>query len=138
MRRKLCLLAALAVLLAVLLGGCGSSLPDGMDEDEVINAGLRVMKKMIDGDYDGVCGELREDVRAQTDAAAIETMMDSATEGLGSYKKVSDSMATGVEKKDSEPHAIAVIRAKYEQKSVIFRVAFDTDMNLIGLDVKRR
>lgn len=138
MRKKLCLLAALAVLLAALLGGCGSSLPDGMDEDAVLSAGLRVMKKLIDGDYDEVCEALREDVRAQTDAAAIETMMTGATEGLGSYKKVSDSMATGVEDKDSEPHAIAVIRAKYDKKSVIFRVAFDTDMNLIGLDVKQR
>ena len=35
-----------------------------------------------------------------------------------------------------EPHGIAVIRAKYDKKSVIFRIAFDTEMHLIGLDVR--
>ena len=44
-------------------------------------------------------------------------------------------MVTGVTDAD-EPHGIAVIRAKYDKKSVIFRIAFDTEMNLIGLDVR--
>ena len=37
-----------------------------------------------------------------------------------------------------EPHAIAVIRRKYEKKSVYFRIAFDPDMELIGLDIKKK
>ena len=77
----------------------------------------------------------REDVREQTSADAIEEMMDTATEGRGSFKKVKDSMVTGVTDAD-EPHAIAVIGAKYDKKSVVFRIAFDTEMNLIGLDVR--
>ena len=68
-------------------------------------------------------------------ADAIEEMMDTATEGRGSFKKVKDSMVTGVTDAD-EPHAIAVIGAKYDKKSVVFRIAFDTEMNLIGLDVR--
>ena len=78
---------------------------------------------------------VREDVREQTSADAIEEMMDTATEGRGSFKKVKDSMVTGVTDAD-EPHAIAVIGAKYDKKSVVFRIAFDTEMNLIGLDVR--
>lgn len=70
-----------------------------------------------------------------TSADAIEEMMDTATEGRGSFKKVKDSMVTGVTDAD-EPHAIAVIGAKYDKKSVVFRIAFDTEMNLIGLDVR--
>ena len=53
----------------------------------------------------------------------------------GSFKKVKDSMVTGVTDAD-EPHAIAVIGAKYDKKSVVFRIAFDPEMNLIGLDVR--
>ena len=41
-------------------------------------------------------------------------MMDIATEGRGSFKKVKDSMVTGVTDAD-EPHAIAVIGAKYDK-----------------------
>ena len=74
-------------------------------------------------------------MRGPTGADAIEVMMDSATEGRGSCKKVKDSMVTGVTDAD-EPQAIAVIGAKYDKKSVVFRIAFDTEMNLIGLDVR--
>ena len=69
------------------------------------------------------------------DPGRKDMLMDIATEGRGSFKKVKDSMVTGVTDAD-EPHAIAVIGAKYDKKSVVFRIAFDTEMNLIGLDVR--
>ena len=136
MRKRGYLIASLAMLLLLVLSGCkGNKLPDGMDEDEVSRAGLSVMSQLTKGEYEEVYGALREDVREQTSAEAIETMMDTATDGRGSFKKVKDSMVTGVTDAD-EPHAIAVIGAKYDKKSVVFRIAFDTEMNLIGLDVR--
>lgn len=136
MHKRGYLIASLAMLLLLVLSGCkGNKLPDGMDEDEVSRAGLSVMSQLTKGEYEAVYDALREDVREQTSADAIQTMMETATEGRGSFKKVKDSMATGVTDAD-EPHAIAVIRAKYEKKSVIFRIAFDTEMELIGLDVR--
>ena len=134
MRKKVCLLLLLAMLLALALSGCrGNELPDGMDEDKVSSAGLAVMSQLTKGEE--VYDALREDVREQTSADDIKKMMDAATEGRGSFKKVKDSMVTGVTDAD-EPHAIAVIGAKYDKKSVVFRIAFDTEMNLIGLDVR--
>lgn len=136
MRKRGYLIASLAMLLLLVLSGCkGNKLPDGMDEDRVVSSGISVMRQLADGKYEEVYDSLREDVREQTSADAIQTMMETATEGRGSFKKVKDSMATGVTDAD-EPHAIAVIRAKYDKKSVIFRVAFDPEMNLIGLDVR--
>ena len=133
MRKKVCLLLLLAMLLAFALAGCrGNELPDGMDEDKVSSAGLAVMSQLTKGEYEEVYDALREDVREQTSADAIEEMMDTATEGRGSFKKVKDSMVTGVTDAD-EPH---VIGAKYDKKSVVFRIAFDPEMNLIGLDVR--
>ena len=135
MRKRGYLIALLALLLLVLSGCKGNKLPDGMDEDEVARAGLSVMSQLTKGEYEAVYDALREDVREQTSADAIRTMMETAAEGRGSFKKVKDSMVTGVTDAD-EPHGIAVIRAKYDKKSVIFRIAFDTEMNLIGLDVR--
>ena len=136
MRKRGYLIASLAMLLLLVLSGCkGNKLPDGMDDDKVSSAGLAVMSQLTKGDYEEVYDALREDVREQTSADAIEEMMDTATEGRGSFKKVKDSMVTGVTDAD-EPHAIAVIGAKYDKKSVVFRIAFDTEMNLIGLDVR--
>ena len=136
MRKRGYLIASLAMLLLLVLSGCkGNKLPDGMDEDKVVSSGISVMRQLADGKYEEVYDSLREDVREQTSADAIQTMMETATEGRGSFKKVKDSMVTGVTDAD-EPHAIAVIGAKYDKKSVVFRIAFDTEMNLIGLDVR--
>ena len=132
MRRRVWLFVSAAVLLLLLSGCRGNKLPDGMDED---SAGLAVMSQLTKGEYEAVYDALREDVREQTSADAIRTMMEAAAEGRGSFKKVKDSMVTGVTDAD-EPHGIAVIRAKYDKKSVIFRIAFDTEMHLIGLDVR--
>lgn len=138
MRRKVGLLLLSAALLAVVLVGCtGKKLPDGMEEDSVISAGISVMKQLIDGKYDEVYDALREDVRAQTDAASIKEMTESAMKDCGSYKKLTDSMATGVTDTEEE-HGIAVLRAKFDDGTLIFRIAFDPDMNLIGLAVREK
>ena len=103
-----------------------------MEEDAVLSAGLGVMDQLIRGEYDEVYEELRSDVRDATTASALEDVMDTATDGLGEPKEVTDTMVT------DEPHAIAVIRRKYEKKSVYFRIAFDPDMQLIGMEIKKK
>lgn len=95
MRKKVWLFALAAVLLVILAGCRGNKLPDGMDEDKVSSAGLAVMSQLTKGEYEEVYDALREDVREQTSADAIEEMMDTATEGRGSFKKVKDSMGDG-------------------------------------------
>ena len=74
-----------------------------MEEDAVLSAGLGVMDQLIRGEYDEVYEELRSDVRDATTASALEDVMDTATDGLGEPKEVTDTMVTGVTDTD-EPH----------------------------------
>ena len=135
------LLAPLAALMLLMLcTACdvkGNNLPDGMEEDTVLSAGLGVMDQLVRGEYDEIFETMRSDVRETTSASALKEVMDTATDGLGAPEEVTDTMVTGVTDTD-EPHAIAVIRRKYEKKSVYFRIAFDPEMQLIGLDVKKK
>ena len=66
-----------------------------MEEDAVLSAGLGVMDQLIRGEYDEVYEELRSDVRDATTASALEDVMDTATDGLGEPKEVTDTMVTG-------------------------------------------
>lgn len=135
------ILILLCTLCCVALTACavkGNDLPDGMDEDTVLSAGREVASALVGGDYDAVFERLREDVAAQTDVAALAELMQSASDGLGEAEYIEDTLVTGVTDKDTEPHAIAVIYWKYEKKNVMFRVAFDTDMQLIGLEIKKK
>ena len=121
----------------MIFSGCqGKALPEGMEEDVVLSSGEDIVDLLIAEDFDQVYERLREDIQAGTSVDDIEELMDKASDGLGEFDEVTDTLVTGVRNADV-PHAIAVIRCKYEKKSIVFRVAFDTEMELIGLEIKR-
>ena len=128
------------MMLGFLLAACGvkgNALPEGMEEDTVLEAGEEIVNELVSGEYETVYDRLREDVREQTSAQVIETLMSNASEKLGNSQGITDTLVTGVTDTD-EPQAIAVIYCKYTKKSVMFRIAFDTDMELIGLEIKKK
>lgn len=135
-KRILPLLAALCLLLTA-CAVKGNALPDGMDEDALRLAGLAVVNELCTGEYESVYDALREDVREAVTAEEIGALMDSARDGLGEAGEVTDTLVTGVTDAEEE-HAIVVIRRKFDKKSIYFRVAFDTDMQLIGLEIKKK
>ena len=135
MRKKVCLLLLLAMLLALALSGCrGNELPDGMDEDKVSSAGLAVMSQLTKGEYEEVYDALREDVREQTSADAIEEMMDTATEGRGSFKKVKDSMVTGVTDRRAACHRRHRRKIRQKVRGVPHRVRYGDEPYRIGCE----
>ena len=124
------------VLLCLLLTGCGrgNPLPDGMEEESVIAAGIEVVKLAGEGEYEAVWSRFREDVREGLTAEEIQNLVEDTAEGCGDYVQVEDSMATGQES-DGESYGVAVIYALYSDGNLLYRVAFDPSMTLIGLSV---
>ena len=116
------------VLACLLLTGCsrGNPLPDGMEEQSVITAGIEIVKMAGEGEYE----EMRESLTVEQ----IRDLVEDAAADCGDYIQVEDSMATGQES-DGESYGVAVIYALYSDGNLLYRVAFDPSMTLIGLSV---
>lgn len=132
--------AALAALL--LLSGCkisGNPLPEGMDEDTVLERGREVAALLNSGDYQEVWDSLRSDARETSSPEAIEGYMEERLEKAGAYKSEEEAMATGQTLKDTgESYATAVLYCKHEKKSLMYRIAYSTDMELMGIQITVR
>lgn len=127
-----------AVLAALVITGCGGkSLPEGMSEDALLAAGREVLLLAVEGDYDAIWQQLREDVRETVTVESIRSVVLTNVDGAGVYKQIESSMTTGQES-DGEMLGIAVLWCEYAEDDVLFRIAFDEDMSLVGLSVKKQ
>ena len=135
MRMKKCLPLLLCLLL---LTGCSpKELPEGMEEETVIADGQEIVELLVDGDYEEVYGRLRKDVAETTSPENIRELMESTVENAGVYLGRRDSMATG-KTVDGEEYGEAVILCEYKKKDVLFRVNFDLDGNMVGLNIQKQ
>ena len=64
--------------------------------------------------------------------------MNSAVEKAGTFEKEEDSMVTGQKLDSGEEYATAVFYCKHSEKDVVYRIAFDTDMVLMGLEIQTK
>ena len=139
MRKRLWLL--LVVLSALfLLAGCkvsGNPLPEGMEEETVLERGREVVALLNSGDYQEVYDLLREDARETSSPEAIQSYMEERLDKAGAYKSEDEAMATGQKIKDTgEEYGPAVLYCKHEKKSMIYRIAYSADMELMGIEIK--
>ena len=134
----------LGALLSALLTGCVTNkpvpLPEGMDEKTVVAAGEAVVELLLAEKYEEVAATFREDIRSQPGKEITADVVKELVEGQilpeesGIFDKIIDTYAEGVDGA-AEPQGVAVIHAEYTKDKVGFGIAFDPDMNLIGLSI---
>jgi len=142
MKKRILTLFALACTV-FLLCSCnveGNPLPDGMDETTVLTAGREIVTDLNAGAWQGIYDQLREDAKTATGSpAAIEEHMQTVLNKVGPYVSEEEAMATGQKLKESgEQYATAVFYCKHEKNQAMYRIAFSTDMELIGLQVTKK
>ena len=108
-----------------------------MEEDRLLSAGREVLAALVSGDYETVCGMLRPDVAAEVSEEELRSLMLRQLDGAGVYKQIDSSMVTG-QSSDGEDYGVAVLYCEFDRKDAVFRLAFDPDYALIGLEVKQQ
>ena len=138
MKKRIVTLCA-ALCLALLLCSCdvkGNPLPDGMDEATVLATGEDIVTQLNEAQWQTVYDQLREDVKVSTTPESIQTHIESVLEEIGPFKSMKDSMATGQTIKETgEKYGTAVFYCQHEKDQAMYRIAFSTDMELIGLQI---
>lgn len=141
MRKKFALLlAALAALF--LLSGCkvsGNPLPEGMEGDTVLEQGREIVALLNGGDWQEVYSRLRADAQETASPESIQAYMEERLEKAGAFKEEDEAFATGQKIKETgEEYGTAVLYCKHEKKSIMYRVAYSTDMELMGIEARVR
>ena len=127
--------AAVLALLLLLLCGCqGKPLPAGMDEETLLRHGREAVILLTNEDYAAVRDLMREDVASSVTPEEIQSLVIQQTGNAGTYREIDSTMATG-QSSDGESYGVAVFYCKYEKKNVLFRLAFDSNYELIGIEV---
>ncbi len=138
MKKRLCLLA-LPLALLLLLAGCkvsGNPLPEGMEEETVLEQGREVVAMLNGGEWQEVYSLLRADAQETSGPESIQSYMEERLDKAGAYKLETEAMATGQKIKDTgEEYGTAVFYCKHEKKNLMYRVAYSTDMELMGIQV---
>lgn len=142
LKRLLGIVCAGAVLVAV-LSGCGMTgtqpIPKGMDEETLLTAGEEVVNLLLDGEYEAVVEQLREDIRfaegkeikPEHIKELVETHAD--PEEVGTFVKIDDTATMG--ETNPETLGIALFKCEYTEKEVAFGIAYDPEMNLTGISI---
>lgn len=136
MRQKIRSAAALALLVLLLCACQGKPLPAGMEEETLLSHGREAVVLLTGGDYEAVRELMRADVAAGVTAEDIRNLVLKQADGAGVYKEIDSSMVTG-QSSDGESYGVAVFYCKYAKKNVLFRLAFDSNYELIGLEVRK-
>ena len=117
MKQRIVPLLAAALALTVMLAGCSSQeeaepLPQGMDTEAVLTAGEAVLDQLLT-------------------AQSVQDLVEPVFQEAGDYQELKSAQVTG--STEGEEHGIAQLLCIFSQEKVSIRVAFDPDMELIGL-----
>ena len=139
MKKRIVFPIALILSLLCLLTSCsGNKLPEGITETQLLTQGRAVVTALNEEQWQQVYDQLREDARQTTNPEDIQSVVSAVFEKAGTFQSESDVLLTGQKLKSGEEYGTAVFYCKHEKDDVMYRIAFSTDMELIGLQIQKK
>ena len=141
--KKIRVLALTLVLaLALALTGCDSAkpLPEGMDLEETGAAGRELATMLMEGDYQGVLNKFDADTLKEYEITT-DTLSElmASTEECGAFKEITDTVCVGDKSKNYEGlFASVTVYCEHEDGDVIYVFSLDTDLSLLGFQLKTK
>ncbi|MEA5051067.1 MAG: DUF3887 domain-containing protein [Oscillospiraceae bacterium] len=136
MKKGMLRACALLSLLALLLSGCGSKLPEGFAQADVEAAAKQTVALVNAGDYDGLFASLRGDVQELIKKEDIETAFRSVLDKAGAFVDYKKITLAGTKGASGEEYAVAAVACTYENATVTYTLSYDADYALVGLYIK--
>ena len=128
----------MVVLLSISLSGCNmpQPLPDEIDEATVTATAKAAIDKANARDYEELVAFFRQDLQESSMAIsewadALDPILDDA----GDFIEYTGSSALGQEHDDVKS-GIVIVQAKYQNKNLLYTIAFDIDSNMTGFWVR--
>lgn len=131
--RKVVLPFLAAILLLAVLAGCGGGsrggLPEGMDQEELESRSIEFIDTANAQDYDRMV-ELFS-AEHSLSAEDWETALAPVWKKTGAFKEYGDSGFATVTDDTLGELGVVAVETKYEEKTVVWQVAFDGDGNIV-------
>jgi len=117
-----------------ILNGCAVKLPESFDEAEVQAAAENVVDLISKSDGQGLTAVMNDQMKAAL-TEDIQAQIFALVEGSGSFEEIGE-LKLGGSSQNGIDYAVAVVKAKYENREIIYTISFDQDMKLAGLYLK--
>lgn len=131
-------LGILAVLMMVLLAGCGNRtmpLAEVFQQEQLERQTIQIVDWLNTGEYEQVYGTFREDMKQVLPVEELQSVCAETYGDAGAFAQIGSKVTSG-QKIEGEDYAVVMVKAQYEKKIVTFQVGYDADMQVVGLYIK--
>lgn len=136
-KKKLNILILSLLICLLLLSACGGKeLSSEFVQKEVEELAADVINMVNKEELEEIQELCNQEMKGAMTEDVLNEVFDMVKE-FGEYDGIEKIDVAGVEDKAShEPIAVAVVKAKYANKSAVYTISFDTNMKLAGLYIK--
>lgn len=132
-KRSAVILMTVSILLA--FSACATS-PFDYDKDAAAKQAEEVVTVINTRDYDAIYSMFHESLKSLISAAELEEAWEPYLEPAGAFVKINKIDTAGQLDENDDPYIVAAASCKYENKTYVYTIIFDTDLNVTGLYLK--